>query len=111
MFDHELAGEVQADEVLRTVDVDADGLAELLLTAALFDRDSERLTTGAVLYRLVGGPPRVLDWWTAIEHCHVGYDDWPGYRIFHRRDARGVSFRDEPETQRCFYPPAPGPAR
>lgn len=108
-LDHELASDLKADEVLRAVDVDGDGLAEVLLTVNLYNTQTTQHTTDAILYRLKEGAPRVIGRWPGIAHCYSGHDDRTVSRIKYRRTGKVATFRAETSEEHCYYPPAPPP--
>ena len=81
------------------------------MTVSIYNPQTTQTTTGAILYQLKGGAPRVLGRWTGIAHCYLGHDDRLSHRIFYRLQDGAVSFRDETVEQHCYYPPAPPPPR
>jgi hypothetical protein len=108
VVDHELGRAEVGDEVLLSIDVTKDGLAELLLLATLYRPGTSSLTV-ATLMQIAPGKPRVLGRWDAIDHCSVlkNPDETTTHEISFRPDETAPSFRDKATTERCFYPPPP----
>lgn len=107
VLDRDLTG--TADRLVLARDVDGDGRAELLVSRTIYE--TSRNVVRVRLLRLTKGAPISLGSWVAMRHCSPSVDDNQsrGLRIYFHQDARGVSFRDEPVVEKCYYPPAPPP--